>query len=213
MNTRIFFWICSFSIAFSCGGENEASQNNKGIETAIDAAANRYSKDVRVSENLLTEIKNSSKILDANSNIIDTLFMSIHDSVHNGFVLMCKFESENKNILKTFVFDRNIEGKLVRKNIFDGILLGKDTLVSDYPRIMMRFVEFYGKTERYYYNCWFTFDHSLDKYIFEHCLSINKKGKGDSYFDVYISKAESPANQLITDKEVFSVLEKNNYLN
>lgn len=213
MNQRNFFWICIFSIALSCGGENDASQNTVQIESNIDDATTKDSKKLRISENLLSEIKNSSEALNGSLNIIDTLFLPIHGSVQDGFALMCKFESKKKNLLKTYVFDRNIEGYLMQKNAFDGILLGKDTLVSDYPRIMMRFVELYGKTDRYYYNCWFTFDHSLDRYVFDHCLSINKEGKGNSYFDVYISEAESSENQLITDNEVFSILEKNNYLN
>lgn len=213
MPQRSLFWICVVLIALSCGGENDTAQNKVNDKHAIDDVKTEDAKDASISENLLTEIRRSCKTLNTKSKIIDTLFVSIHRSVRDGFALMCKFESENEKLLKTYVFDRNSQGELIQRNAFDGILLGKDTLVSNYPRLMMRFVEFYGKMDRYYYNCWFTFDPLLDKYKFDHCLSINKAGKGNSYFDVYISEAETSESQLITDKEVFSILEKNNYLN
>ncbi len=213
MPQRSLFWICVVLIALSCGGENDAAQNKVNDKQAIDDPKTKDAKDPSISENLLTEIRSSSETLNAKSKIIDTLFLSIHSSVQDGFALMCKFESENEKLLKTYVFDRNSKGELIQTNAFDGILLGKDTLVSNYPRLMMRFVEFYGKMERYYYNCWFSFDPLLDKYEFDHCLSINKAGAGNSYFDVYVSEAETSESQLITNKEVFSILEKNNYLN
>lgn len=213
MPQRSLFWICVVLIALSCGGENDAAQNKVNDKQAIDAAKTKDAKDPSISENLLTEIRSSSETLNAKSKIIDTLFLSIHSSVQDGFALMCKFESENEKLLKTYVFDRNSKGELIQTNAFDGILLGKDTLVSNYPRLMMRFVEFYGKMERYYYNCWFSFDPLLDKYEFDNCLSINKSGAGNSYYDVYVSEAETSESQLITNKEVFSILEKNNYLN
>ena len=116
MNQRNFFWICIFSIALSCGGENDASQNTVQIESNIDDATTKDSKKLRISENLLSEIKNSSEALNGSLNIIDTLFLPIHGSVQDGSALMCKFESKKKNLLKTYVFDRNIEGYLMQKN-------------------------------------------------------------------------------------------------
>jgi len=213
MNQRSLFWISIFSITFSCGGENDVAQNKVHLKQDIKEVTSTDSKEQSISNHLLTEIRSSSETLNAKSKIIDTLFLSIHNSVQDGFALMCKFESENEKLLKTYVFDRNSKGELIQTNAFDGILLGKDTLVSNYPRLMMRFVEFYGKMERYYYNCWFSFDPLLDKYEFDHCLSINKSGAGNSYYDVYVSEAETSESQLITNKEVFSILEKNNYLN
>lgn len=213
MPHRSLFWICVVLIALSCGGENDTTQNKVNDKQVIDDAKIKDAKDPSISENLLTEIRSSSETLNAKSKIFDTLFLSIHSSVQDGFALMCKFESVNEKLLKTYVFDRSSKGELIQTNAFDGILLGKDTLVSNYPRLMMRFVEFYGKMERYYYNCWFSFDPLVDKYVFDHCLSINKAGAGNSYYDVYVSEAETSESQLITDKEVFSILEKNNYLN
>ena len=100
MNRRNLFWACIFSIALSCGGENNASQKKVGLEKDIDDVTANDSRAPSISENLLAEINNSSEELNASSNIIDTLFLSIHNSVQDGFALMCKFEAENKTKLK-----------------------------------------------------------------------------------------------------------------
>ena len=127
---------------------------------------------------------------------------------------MCKFEAENNTKLKTYVFDRNSEGELIQKNAFVGILLGKDTATIDYPKIMLRFVELDNKEDLYSYNCWFGFDRNISKYVFEHCVSITKTYKGRrKSLDVYYSEVESIEDQILTNKEVLSVLEMNNYLN
>ena len=214
MNRRNLFLICIFSIVLSCGGENNASQNNVDLEKDIDDVTANDSIEPSISENLLAEINSSSEELNASSNIIDTLFLSIHNSVQDGFALMCKFEAENMTKLKTYVFDRNSEGKLIQKNAFVGILLGKDTATIDYPKIMLRFVERYGKGDLYSYNCWFGFDRNISKYVFEHCVSITKTYKGrEKSLDVYYSEEESIEDQILTNKDVLSVLEMNNYLN
>ena len=127
MPLRSLFWICVVLIALSCGGENDAAENKANDKQAIDDAKTKDAKDPSISENLLTEIRNSSETLNVKSKIIDTLFLSIHNSVQDGFALMCKFESENEKLLKTYVFDRNSKGELIQTNAFDGILLGKDT--------------------------------------------------------------------------------------
>ena len=214
MNRRNLFWVCIFSIALSCGGENNASQKKVGLEKDIDDVTANDSRAPSISENLLAEINNSSEELNASSNIIDTLFLSIHNSVQDGFALMCKFEAENKTKLKTYVFDRNSEGELIQKNSFSGVLLGKDTLVIDYPRIMLRFVERDDKDDLYCYNCWFGFDRNNDKYVFDHCVSITKTFRGRKKSkDAYVSEVESMEYQRIVNNEVLEVLEENNYLN
>ena len=214
MHRRNLFWICIFLILISCGGENNASQNNLDLEKDIDDVTANDSREPSISENLLAEINNSLEELNPSSNIIDTLFLSIHNSVQDGFALMCKFESDDKIKLKTYVFDRNSKGELTQKNAFVGILLGKDTANIDYPKIMLRFVERYGKGDLYSYNCWFGFDRNISKYVFEHCVSITKTYKGrKKSLDVYYSEAESIEDQILTNKEVLSVLEMNNYLN
>lgn len=215
MNNCKLFWICTIIfITYSCGGDGDASHNQVPIEQEIDKDTTQISSTLTMGQRLLSEIEiHLETPNNATSNIIDTLFQSIHSSIEDGFALMCKFKSGNKKGLKTLVFDRNVEGDLIQKNAFDAILLGKDTIASDYPKILLRFVEFYGETDRYYYNCWFAYDQTLDKYIFEHCASINKAGEESSYFDVYVSDAESIEDQLLTDNEVLSILEKNRYLN
>ena len=214
MNRRNLFWVCIFLFALSCGGENNASQKKVDLEKDNDDVTTIDSREPSISENLLTEINNSSEELNASSNIIDTLFLSIHSSVQDGFALMCKFEAENKTKLKTYVFDRNSEGELIQKNAFVGILLGKDTATIDYPKIMLRFVELDNKEDLYSYNCWFGFDRNISKYVFEHCVSITKTYKGrKKSLDVYYSEVESIEDQILTNKEVLSVLEMNNYLN
>ena len=214
MNRRNLFWVCIFSIALSCGDENNASQKNVGLEKDIDDVTANDSRAPSISENLLAEINNSSEDLNESSNIIDTLFLSIHNSVQDGFALMCKFEAENKTKLKTYVFDRNSEGELIQKNSFSGVLLGKDTLVIDYPRIMLRFVERDDKDDLYSYNCWFGFDRNNDKYVFDHCVSITKTYRGrKKSIDAYVSEVESKEYQIIVNNEVLEVLEENNYLN
>ncbi|MDA9987144.1 hypothetical protein N9E11_03870 [Crocinitomicaceae bacterium] len=215
MNQRNLFWISIFSISLSCGGGNDSSQNEVHIEQDTKEMTTIDSRQATISENLVTEIKNSSEALNESLNIIDTLFLPIHGSVQDGFALMNKFETEIKTELKTYVFDRNSKGELIQKNSFSGVLLGKDTLVTDYPRIMLRFVERFGNnSDLYSYNCWFGFDFDCDKYVFEHCISINKTyDRRRNSLDVYVSDIESIEDQLIINNEVLSVLEKNNYLN
>ena len=106
MHRRNLFWICIFSIVLSCGGENNASDDNVDLEKDIGDVTANDSKEPSIYENLLAEINNSSEELNASSNIIDTLFLSIHNSVQDGFALMCKFEAEDNIKLKTYVFDQ-----------------------------------------------------------------------------------------------------------
>ena len=214
MNQRNLFWISIFSITLSCGGEND-TQNKFHLKQDIKEVTSTDFEEQSISSHLLTEIKNSSEAFNGSLNIIDTLFLPIHGSVQDGFALMSKFETEIKTELKTYVFDRNSKGELIQKNSFSGVLLGKDTLVIDYPRIMLRFVERFGKnSDLYSYNCWFGFDFDYDKYVFEHCISINKTyDHRRKSLDVYVSDIESIEDQLITNNEVLSVLEENNFLN
>ena len=215
MNQRNLFWISIFSITLSCGGENNASSNKFHLKQDIKEVTSTDSEEQPISNRLLTEIKNSSEAFNGSLNIIDTLFLPIHGSVQDGFALMSKFETEINTELKTYVFDRNSKGELIQKNSFSGVLLGKDTLVIDYPRIMLRFVERFGyNSDLYTYNCWFGFDIDYDKYVFEKCVSINKTYDHRSKsLDVYVSEVESIEDQIIVNNEVFSVLEENNFLN
>lgn len=209
------FWISIFSITLSCGGEDETSLNQFHLKHDIKEVISIDSEEQSISNHLLTEIKNSSEVFNGSLSIIDTLFLPIHGSVQDGFALMSKFETEINTELKTYVFDRNSKGELILKNSFSGVLLGKDSLVMDYPRIMLRFVERFGNnSDLYTYNCWFGFDIDYDKYVFEQCVSINKTYDHRSKsLDVYVSEVESIEDQIIVNNEVLSVLEENNFLN
>ena len=209
----IFLTLCISVSLLSCGTDDSLVElgDKDGVEVMpdveIDLSSSQESK-------LLDESGLFSESRFGKVKILDTLFLSIHSSVQDGFALMFKFDSVNKKVLKTYVFDRNSDGELIQKNAFNGILLGKDTLVYDYPRLMMRFVERYGKGDLYSYNCWFGFDRNIDKYVFDHCISINKTYEDRrNSLDVYFSEVESIEDQLMTDKQVLSVLEENNYLN
>ncbi|MEJ6686613.1 MAG: hypothetical protein QNK70_04980 [Crocinitomicaceae bacterium] len=214
MNNLYVFLVLGVSVfLFSCGADDSlvALEDQELIEVTPEVES-----DLTVSKGskLLNESGLFSESNFGKVKILDTLFLSIHSSVQDGFALMCKFDSVNKKVLKTYVFDRNSDGELIHKNTFNGILLGKDTLVNDYPRLMMRFVERYGKGDLYSYNCWFGFDRNIDKYVFDHCISINKTYEDRrNSLDVYFSEVESIADQLMTDKQVLSVLEENNFLN
>tara|TARA_B100001063_G_C16682062_1_gene512315 strand:+ start:87 stop:734 length:648 start_codon:yes stop_codon:yes gene_type:complete len=215
MNQRSLFWISIFSITFSCGGENDVAQNKVHLKQDIKEVTLADSEEQSIRNHLLTEIKNSSEAFNGSLNIIDTLFLPIHASVQDGFALMSKFETEINTELKTYVFDRNSKGELIQKNSFSGVLLGKDTLVIDYPRIMLRFVERFGdNSDLYAYNCWFGFDIDFDKYVFDQCVSINKTydHRTKSMY-VYVSEVESIEYQIIVNNEVLQVLEDNGYLN
>lgn len=215
MNQRSLFWISIFSITFSCGGENDVAQNKVHLKQDIKEETLADSEEQSIRNHLLTEIKNSSEAFNGSLNIIDTLFLPIHASVQDGFALMSKFETEINTELKTYVFDRNSKGELIQKNSFSGVLLGKDTLVIDYPRIMLRFVERFGdNSDLYAYNCWFGFDIDFDKYVFDQCVSINKTydHRTKSMY-VYVSEVESIEYQIIVNNEVLQVLEDNGYLN
>ena len=214
MNQCNLFWISIFSITLSCGGENDVAQNKVHLKQDIKEVTSIDSEEQSISDHLITEIKNSSQVFKGSLNIIDTLFLPIHGSVQDGFALMSKFETEINTELKTHVFDRNSKGELIQKNSFSGVLLGKDTLVIDYPRIMLRFVERDDKDDLYSYNCWFGFDRNNDKYVFDHCVSITKTYRGrKKSIDAYVSEVESKEYQIIVNNEVLEVLEENNYLN
>lgn len=202
--------LCLSCLWFGCGEAPSEKTSKKTNLITSESNADSNSQKLILSDQLIGEIdffvtSDSLKRL-----VIDTVFQSIHRSVNKGFALMCKYKSENNNVLKTFVFDRDKDGALIQKNSFDAILLGKDTVVVEYPDLIMRFVEVFGKGERYYYNCWFSYNKSRGKYIFKSCISIQKLGIYSKYY-VYFAEKESMIDQMQTDREVLSILKK--YLN
>lgn len=213
MNNLYVFLVLGVSVSlFSCGADDSLVELEDQELTEVTP---EVESDLTVSKGskLLNESGLFSESKFGKFKILDTLFQALHPAVDDGFVLMCKYEREGIESLKTFVFDRSKKGVLVKCNEFDASFLGSDTSVVRYPNIMLRFVEYYGQGERYYYNCWFARDEAQGKYVFAHCLSINKMGKDNKYIDVYVAENKSSKYQGQTDLEVNELLLKSQYLN
>ena len=213
MNKRYVFLVLVIAVSLlSCGADDSLVELD---DKELTEVAPEVESDLTVSKGskLLNESGLFSESQFGGVKVLDTLFQALHPAIDDGFVLMCKYELDGIESLKTFVFDRSIEGVLMKCNEFDAVLLGCDTSVVLYPNIMLRFVEYYGQGERYYYNCWFARDEAQSKYVFAHCLSINKMRKDNKYIDVYVAENKSLKDQEQTDREVNELLLKSPYLN
>ena len=100
----IFLTLCISVSLLSCGTDDSLVElgDKDGVEVMpdveIDLSSSQESK-------LLDESGLFSESQFGKVKILDTLFLSIHSSVQDGFALMFKFDSVNKKVLKTYVFD------------------------------------------------------------------------------------------------------------
>jgi hypothetical protein len=206
---RNAFLLLLFFVLLNCGGEEKVKSNVPVKEKELVVKQDSVQQ-INISDILLTELAMFPEQVNADSELMDTLFLPTHQNLNDGFALFCKFKAGNK----TFIFDRNIEGKLMQINAFNAAFVFKDTMSVDYPDIMLRFKEDYSLKETYYYNCWFSYDIKLSRYTFDNCFSINLEDKSKDYQrDVYNSETASSEIKDETDNDVLRILEDNGYLN
>ena len=204
---RNAFLLLLFFVLLNCGGEEKVESNVPVKEKELIVKQDSVQQ-INISDILLTELAMFPEQVNADSELMDTLFLPIHQNLNDGFALFCKFKAGNK----TFIFDRNIEGTLFQMNKFNGAIVFKDSTTTTYPDIMLRFQENYNANERYYYNCWFSYDKGRSKYSFSTCYSINMQAKDNDFMrDAYISEAVTKDLRIETDVEVLKLLTEKEY--
>jgi hypothetical protein len=206
---NMLFLVLLVGAMSSCGDEDN---ENKGKDAVTEPKPKDKSNTISLQDQLLleTNICNDFILNSANrdlSCIVDTHFIALQkdSSLSNGFILMAKYLDDEIQTLRTYIFKRMEDDKLVMINDFDAIFLSSDTISSGYCDILLRFVEPY-KEDKFYYNCWFTYSPELSKYVYRDCHSINRESKNGNYGDVYEAEKAMPHYREQTDREVFELL-------
>ena len=216
MKVYVRFLFSLFLILFWMVSCSDDQQTKDVLDIATDQ--NKNSNNVSIEDKSDKILSEKAKLLDeidicGNRNdtcIVDPVFFPLHEfkEMGSGFALRFHYPNES-NKRKTFVYIRDKDGlKCINK--FQGPIITNDTTKSDFPDLLIRFIEPY-KEHKFFYNCWFTYSVDEMKYIYKDCYSINKESTQGYQFDVYSSKEASERDKVQTNREVEEILKDYGY--